>query len=88
VTSDSMLDGNVLAGALREVFSFEATAAVTTCAGCGNQGPVADWLVFVNAPGIVARCSNCETVQIRIVHDDAGHVWVDVSGLDALQIEL
>jgi Family of unknown function (DUF6510) len=88
MTSDSMLDGNVLAGALREVFSFEATAAIATCAGCGKRFPVADWLVFVNAPGIVARCSNCEKVQITIVHDDAGHVWVDMSGVDALQIDL
>lgn len=87
MTPDSMLDGNVLAGALREVFSFEATAAIATCAGCGNRAPMADFLVFVNAPGIVARCSNCEKVQIRIVHDDAGHVWVDVSGVDVLQID-
>src|SRR5271154_1939092 len=34
MTWDSMLDGNVLAGALREVFSFEATAAVALCSGC------------------------------------------------------
>jgi hypothetical protein len=86
--SDSMLDGNVLAGALREVFSFEATAAVATCSGCGNRAPFAEWLVFVNAPGIVARCSKCETVQIAIVHDDAGHVLVDLSGVDALKVEL
>jgi hypothetical protein len=88
MTSESMLDGNVLAGTLREVFSFEATTAIATCAGCGNRAPVADWLVFVNAPGVVARCSNCETVQMRIVHDDGGHVWVDVSGVNALQIDL
>ena len=30
---------------------------------------------------------HCEKVQIRIVHDDAGHVWVDVSGVDVLQID-
>jgi hypothetical protein len=87
MTSESMLDGNVLAGTLREVFSFEVTAAIATCAGCGNVAAVADWLVFVNAPGIVARCSNCEKVQIRIVRDDAGHKWLDVSGVDALRIE-
>jgi hypothetical protein len=88
MTSESMLDGNVLAGTLREVFSFEATGAIATCAYCGNRAPVADWLVFVNAPGIVARCSKCEKVQIRVVDDDAGHVWVDVSGVAALQIDL
>jgi len=88
MTSDSMLDGNVLAGALREVFSFEATAAVALCSGCGNRAAVGDWLVFVRAPGLVARCSNCDKVQLRIVHDDAGRIWVDVSGIDSLQVDL
>jgi uncharacterized Zn finger protein len=88
MTSESMLDGNVLAGALREVFAFEATAAITICSGCGNQAPVADWRVFLNAPGIVARCSNCGKVQIRVVRDNNGHVWVDVSGVDSLQIDV
>jgi ABC-type uncharacterized transport system auxiliary subunit len=87
MTSESMLDGNVLAGTLRDVFSFEATAAIATCAGCGNRAPVADWLVFVNAPGIVARCANCEKVQMRIVHDAAGHMWLDLSGVDALRVD-
>jgi hypothetical protein len=88
MTSDSMLDGNVLAGTLREVFSFEATAAVASCSGCGNRAAVADWRVFVNAPGMVARCSNCDKVQFRLVHDDAGHMWVDLSGVDTFQIDL
>jgi hypothetical protein len=87
MTSESMLDGNALAGTLREVFSFEATAAIATCARCGNTAPVADWLVFVNAPGVVARCSNCEKVQMRIVHDPTGRVWLDVSGVDAIRID-
>jgi hypothetical protein len=83
-----MLDGNVLAGVLREVFSFEATAAIATCAGCGKHAPVADWHVFVDAPGTVARCSSCETVQLRMVHDDAGRVWIDLSGVEAFQVGL
>lgn len=88
MTSESMLDGNVLAGTLREVFSFEITTAIATCAGCSNRATVADWAVYLNAPGVVARCSNCGKVQIGVVHDDAGHVWVDLSGVAALQTDL
>ena len=31
-----MLDGNAAGGLLSEVFAFEATAALTTCAGCAS----------------------------------------------------
>jgi hypothetical protein len=30
------LDGNAAAGSLREIFSFEVTAAQYACAGCGR----------------------------------------------------
>ena len=68
------------------MFAFEATAAVATCAGCGARSPVATWVVFVDAPGIVARCASCERVQLRIVHDQTGRTWVDLSGIEILQL--
>jgi hypothetical protein len=86
MTSDAVLDGNVLAGDLREVFAFEATTSMTTCAGCGNRAPLATWMVFVNAPGMVARCANCDLVQLRIVHDERGRTWVDLSGIASLEL--
>ena len=35
-----MLDGNAIAGLLREVFAVEMTTAIGTCGGCGAAGAV------------------------------------------------
>jgi uncharacterized protein DUF6510 len=61
------LDGNAIAGALREIFAADVTSAVATCAGCGTEGAVATLRVWGPAPGIVARCPGCEDVMLRIV---------------------
>jgi len=86
MTSESVLDGNALAGLLGEVFSFEPTATISTCSGCGSRVPMATWSVFVSTPGIVARCASCEAVQIRVVHGPLGRTWVDLSGVARLDI--
>jgi Family of unknown function (DUF6510) len=85
-SSEPGLDGNVLAGDLREIFAFEATATVSTCAACGTRAPVATWTVFVRAPGMIARCPTCGRVQVRIVHAPDERTWVDLSGLARLEL--
>jgi uncharacterized protein DUF6510 len=86
MTSESALDGNALGGPLGEVFSFDITTAVATCAGCGNRWAGAAWVVYVDAPGIVARCAGCGRVQLRLVHDGTGRVWIDLSGIEIIEI--
>jgi hypothetical protein len=86
MTSESALDGNALGGPLGELFAFEVTTAMATCAGCGSQLPVATWVVFMHAPGIVARCSICDCVQLRVVRAETGRTWVDLSGLEIIEI--
>jgi Family of unknown function (DUF6510) len=86
VTSDSVLDGNALAGELAEVFSFESTTAMATCAGCGSRVPIATWMVYMDGPGSVARCATCQRVQVRIVHDEGERLWVDLSGVARVEI--
>ena len=49
------LDGNAAAGALREVFAVDLTAAIGQCAGCGDRGVFAQAHLYVDAPGMVAR---------------------------------
>ena len=63
------VDGNALAGDLREIFAVDLTVATGQCAGCGYRGSVATLRVYQNAPGIVARCPHCEETinTIRIV---------------------
>jgi Zn finger protein HypA/HybF involved in hydrogenase expression len=85
---DLMLDGNAAAGTLEQIFSFEVTTAVGTCANCGAVGPVGRALVFSQAPGIVVRCPACEGVLLRVVDDDAGRYWLELTGVRCLEIRL
>src|SRR5690606_27127608 len=59
------LDGNVLAGALSEIFTADVTTARGRCAGCGRTSPLAQAMVFTDAPGLVARRAG------RLVFSDA-----------------
>ena len=38
--ADLKLDGNAIAGLLREIFTMEMTTAQGTCGGCGTVNPV------------------------------------------------
>ena len=83
--TDFVVDGNAMAGDLREIFAADVTAAVATCAGCGRSGVIAELLLWGHAPGVVARCPQCEDVILRIVHAP-DRVFLDLRG--ALRIEL
>jgi Family of unknown function (DUF6510) len=61
------LDGNAIAGLLQEVFGAEMTNAVGMCGTCGAAGPVAECVVYLRAPGTVARCRNCGSVIMVFV---------------------
>jgi hypothetical protein len=61
------LDGNAIAGLLNEVFGTEMTNAIGMCATCGAAGPVAECVVYLRAPGTVARCRNCGGVLMVFV---------------------
>jgi hypothetical protein len=61
------LDGNAAGGLLHEVFGHDMTAAVGTCAACGAVGPVAETVVYLDAPGTVIRCRTCAGVLMVIV---------------------
>lgn len=79
------LDGNAIGGELNELFGVETTIATSVCGGCGAIDVVARLDVYVDAPGIVVRCPQCEQVLIRIVRG-RGRVWLDLSGLRTLEL--
>ena len=83
--SQPLLDGNALAGALSEIFRVDVTTAVGQCAHCRHSGPMAQTVVYANAPGMVARCPECGQVVLRVV-TDAGRAWLDLRGLICLQL--
>lgn len=81
------LDGNVLAGPLREVFGVDVTAAAGRCVACGRFGAVATLRVYADAPGLVARCPTCDGVILRLVRGP-DRAWLDLRGIECLQIPL
>jgi len=83
----TLLDGNVLAGALRELFAVEVTAALARCAGCGGTSAIGQTLVYADAPGLVARCPGCDGVVLRLVRGP-GRAWLDLSGVSCLEVVL
>ena len=78
------LDGNAIGGLLHEVFGTEMTAAIGTCASCGATGPVAETVVYLRAPGTVARCRICTSVLMVFVKV-RGVTCVDLRGLAGLE---
>ncbi|HEV3287519.1 MAG TPA: DUF6510 family protein [Streptosporangiaceae bacterium] len=79
------LDGNMLAGALGELFTVDITAAVGRCASCGTSSAVAQAHVYPDAPGLVARCPSCGEVVLRLVRGP-DRAWLDLRGISCLQL--
>jgi len=80
------LDGNAAAGDLRTIFAVDVTTATGQCAGCGRTAPLGSAQLYNQAPGMVARCTNCDAVLLRLV-TAPGRAWLDVRGLTYLQLE-
>jgi hypothetical protein len=82
------LDGNAAAGVLEEIFTFEVTAARSTCAGCGRTGPLGALLLYGGEIGIVLRCPACEGVQLRVARhsgQEGERYWIDMRGMTTLR---
>jgi len=85
---DSFVDGNQMAGGLRELFAVDMTVARGRCASCGRVGMMAEARVFdQNGPGLVARCPACEAVLMRMVRAP-DRVWLDMGGLTYLEVPM
>ncbi len=82
---DNRLDGNVVGGMLSEIFPFEMTSALSTCAGCGRTDAIGAFPAYVHGMGMVVRCPTCDTALVRLTHVK-GRYWVDMRGARVLQI--
>jgi len=69
------LDGNAVGGLLAEIAGEEVTSAMGTCPDCGNYAELATMHAYTHAPGVVLRCSKCDSVQIVIVETPRGRRW-------------
>ena len=78
------LDGNAIAGELVDIFGEDMTTATGTCSSCGSTRPFGELAVYLQAPGVVARCSSCENVMMVIV-EIRGVRCVDLQGVAAVE---
>jgi len=77
------VDGNAIGGLLIDVYGTEMTAAISTCGTCGASRPVAELVVYQQAPGTVVRCRTCSSILMVFVKAH-GVICVDVAGLASL----
>jgi hypothetical protein len=81
------LDGNAAAGELSKIFTMDVTAAEGQCANCGAKRRFAEAHLYMQAPGVVARCAVCEHVLLRLVNARQ-RVFVDLRGLTYLRLDI
>jgi hypothetical protein len=79
------LDGNAMAGDLREIFAVDVTEARFTCAGCGHAGAVGSLRLWGHAMGRVGRCPGCSDVVLMLVQAP-GRTVLDLRGVVRLEL--
>jgi uncharacterized protein DUF6510 len=80
------LDGNSAAGELSAVFAVDITAAEGQCAHCGTTKRFAEAHLYMQGPGVVARCSVCEEVLLRLANVRQ-RVILDLRGMTYLCLD-
>ena len=83
---DDYLDGNVAAGELSNIFAMDVTAAEEQCVHCGAIKRFAEAHVYMRCPGLVARCSVCQHVLLRLVNARE-RVFLDLRGMTCLTLD-
>jgi hypothetical protein len=77
------LDGNAAAGELSKIFAIDVTTAEGQCAHCGTKRRFAEAHVYMQGPGVVARCVVCEHVLLRLA-SVRERVFLDIRGMTYL----
>ena len=80
------LDGNAAAGELSKIFALDVTAAQGQCAHCGETKRFAEAHLYMQCPGVVARCAVCEQVLLRLV-SIRQRAFLDLSGMTYLSLD-
>ena len=79
----SYLDGNAAAGELSKIFAIDVTTAQGKCVHCGEIRRFAEAHLYMQCPGVVARCPVCEHVLLRLA-SVRQRVFLDVRGMSYL----
>jgi len=80
------LDGNAAGGELTRIFAIDVTSAEAKCAHCGSIKRFAEAQVYMDAPGLVARCVACEHVLLRVANVRQ-RTLLDVRGMEYLSFD-
>jgi hypothetical protein len=80
------LDGNAAAGELSRIFAMDVTAAEGQCANCGAKRRFAEAHLYMECPGIVARCAVCEHVLLRLAKIGQ-YLFLDLQGMTRFRID-
>ena len=80
------LDGNAAAGELSRIFAVDITSAEGQCANCGARRRFAEAHLYVQCPGLVARCALCKHVLLRLVNVQQ-RVFLDLRGMTHLTFD-
>jgi len=79
------LDGNAAAGELSRIFAMDITCAEGQCANCGSKRRFAEAHLYVQCPGLVARCALCGHVLLRFVNTQQ-RIFLDLRGMTYLTL--
>jgi hypothetical protein len=79
------LDGNAAAGELSRIFAMDVTVAEGKCEHCGATRRFAEAHLYMQCPGVVARCCVCDHVLLRVVNARQ-RVFLDVRGMAYLSL--
>jgi hypothetical protein len=80
------VDGNAAAGALNELLTLDITTAQSRCENCGDEGHMAEAMLYSSEMGLVGRCRRCAAVLFKLVENEQ-HVWLDLRGVSYLQLD-
>ena len=80
------LDGNAAAGELNRVFAVDITSAEGQCANCGAKRRFAEAHLYLQCPGLVARCPVCGHVLLRLANIQE-RVFLDLRGMTRLTFD-
>jgi hypothetical protein len=80
------VDGNAAAGELSKIFAVDVTVAKGQCAHCGTTKRFAEAHLYMQCPGVVARCAVCEQILLRLV-TVRDRALLDLSGMTYLSFD-
>jgi DNA-directed RNA polymerase subunit RPC12/RpoP len=80
------VDGNAAAGELNRIFAMDITTAEGQCGNCGAKRLFAETHLYLQCPGLVARCPLCGHVLLRLANIQE-RVFLDLRGMTNLTFD-